>query len=246
MTAVWLLPVVTLIVISSTGGVVANALAAHSPHYALITLTVSLVLVSIGVGLAWMILTMYLLRLIVYGVPQNAEVLSVFMPLGPMGQGGYSILLLGQGFREVLPLTYGSSHVLHQENVADIVAVLSLAAALVLWSLATMWMIYAVLAVIEVLQKTRFPFTQTFWGLIFPNVSLRMPFVGPRPRNVDRVPFTAQGVYANLTIQLYRTIDSPFFRVWGAIYALGTLLLWTMVLVRTLTLVRNGAIFYSP
>lgn len=179
MTAVWLLPVVTLIVISSSGGVVANALATHSPHYALITLTVSLVLVSIGVGLAWMILTMYLLRLIVYGVPQNAEVLSVFMPLGPMGQGGYSILLLGQGFREVLPLTYGSSHVLHQGNVADIVAVLSLAAALVLWSLATMWMIYAVLAVIEVLQKTRFPFTQTFWGLIFPNVSLRMPSMGP-------------------------------------------------------------------
>lgn len=180
MTAVWLLPVVTLIVISSSGGVVANALAAHSPHYALITLTVSLVLVSIGVGLAWMILTMYLLRLIVYGVPTNTEVLSVFMPLGPMGQGGYCILLLGQGFREVLPLTYGNSHVLHQENVADIVAVLSLTAALGLWSLATMWMIYAVLAVIEVLQKTRFPFTQTFWGLIFPNVSLRMPCVGPR------------------------------------------------------------------
>lgn len=173
MTAVWLLPVVTLIVISSTGGVVAASLVQHSPHHALITLMASLVLVSMGVGLAMMILTMYLLRLIVYGVPPNAGVLSVFMPLGPMGQGGYSILLLGQGFSEVLPLNYGSSHVLHQQNVADIVSVLSLAAALVLWSLATMWMLYAMLAVIEVLQKTRFPFTQTFWGLIFPNVRLR-------------------------------------------------------------------------
>lgn len=173
MTAVWLLPVVTLIVISSTGGVVAASLVRHSPHHALITLMASLVLVSMGVGLAMMILTMYLLRLIVYGVPPNAGVLSVFMPLGPMGQGGYSILLLGQGFSEVLPLNYSSSHVLHQQNVADIVSVLSLSAALVLWSLATMWMLYAMLAVIEVLQKTRFPFTQTFWGLIFPNVRLR-------------------------------------------------------------------------
>ncbi|KAI0821618.1 voltage-dependent anion channel [Trametes gibbosa] len=223
MTPVWLLPVVTLIVISSTGGIVAASLVRHSPYHALITLTVSLVLVSMGVALAMMILTMYLLRLIVYGIPLNASVLSVFMPLGPMGQGGYSILLLGQGFREVLPLNYGSSHVLHQQNVADIVAVLCLAVALVLWSLATMWMIYAILAVIEVLRKMRFPFTQTFWGLIFPN-----------------------GVYANLSIQLYRTVDSSFFRVWGAVYAVGTLVLWTMVFVRTLTLVRNGAIFVSP
>ncbi|KAI0630203.1 voltage-dependent anion channel [Trametes polyzona] len=223
MTAVWLLPVVTLIVISSTGGIIADSLSKHSPHHALLTLTVSLVLVSMGVGLAMMILTMYLLRLIIHGVPPSSEVLSVFIPLGPMGQGGYSILLLGQGFREVLPLNYGNSHVLHQQNVADIVSVICLAVALVLWSLATMWMIYAVLAVIEVLQKTRFPFTQTFWGLIFPN-----------------------GVYANLTIQLYRTVDSSFFRVWGAIYSIATALLWAFVFVRTLMLVPSGAIFVSP
>ncbi|KAI9068273.1 hypothetical protein FKP32DRAFT_173940 [Trametes sanguinea] len=223
MTANWLLPVVTLIVISSTGGILAPALVTIHPGHALLTLTVSLVLVSMGVGLAMMILTMYLLRLIIHGVPQNANVLSVFIPLGPMGQGGFSILLLGQGYRQVLPLNYGESHVLRQPNVADIIAVISLVTALVLWSLATMWMIYAVLAVIEVIPRTRIPFKQTFWGLIFPN-----------------------GVYANLTIQLYRTLDSPFFRVWGAIYSVATLILWAMVFTRTLSLVHNGAIFESP
>ncbi|KAI8972220.1 voltage-dependent anion channel [Trametes punicea] len=223
MTANWLLPVVTLIVISSTGGVLAAPLLEFSPSHSLLTLTVSLVLVSMGLGLAMMILTMYLLRLIIHGVPQSINILSVFIPLGPMGQGGYSILLLGQGFRAVLPLNYGDSHVLRQSNVGDIIAVICLAAALVLWSLATMWMIYAVLAVIEVLQQTRIPFKQTFWGLIFPN-----------------------GVYANLTIQLYRTIDAPFFRVWGAVYSIVTLILWTLVFLRTLSLVHNGAIFESP
>ncbi|KAI0769776.1 voltage-dependent anion channel [Trametes elegans] len=223
MTAIWLLPVVTLIVVSSSGGVIAAPLSEFSPDHALLTLTVSFVLVSMGVGLAMMILTIYLFRLIIHGVPPNAEVLSVFIPLGPMGQGGYSVLLLGNGFRKVLPLSYGDSHVLHQANVTDIIAVLCLASALVLWSLATMWMIYAILAVIEVLQQTRFPFKQTFWGLIFPN-----------------------GVYATLTIQLYWTLDSGFFRVWGAIYALATLILWSVVFVRTLTLVHNGAIFESP
>ncbi|CDO69364.1 hypothetical protein BN946_scf184961.g6 [Trametes cinnabarina] len=223
LTAHWLLPVVTLIVISSTGGIMAPALVKLHPGQALLTLTVSLVLVSIGVGLAMMILTMYLLRLIVHGVPQDANVMSVFIPLGPMAQGGYCILLLGQGYRQVLPLNYGDSHVLRQSNVGDIIAVISLATALVLWSLATMWMIYALRAVTEVVPRTRIPFKQTFWGLIFPN-----------------------GVYANLTIQLYRTVDSPFFRVWGTIYSIATLILWTLVFLRTLSLVRNGAIFESP
>lgn len=55
-----------------------------------------------------------------------------------------------------------------------------------------------------------------------------------------------QGVYANLTIQLYRELDINSLRVWGAIYALVTLALWSVVFVRTLMLLRNGAIFESP
>ena len=53
-------------------------------------------------------------------------------------------------------------------------------------------------------------------------------------------------MYANLTIQLYRTLDSQFFRVWGAIYSAATLALWTAVFVRTLMLIQHGAIFESP
>ncbi|KAI0745701.1 voltage-dependent anion channel [Earliella scabrosa] len=223
MTAIWLLPVVTLIVASSSGGVLAPALARYSLSHCLLTLTVQAVLVSMGLGLAFMILTMYLLRLILYGVPPNANVLSVFIPLGPMGQGGYSILLLGQGLRTALPLKTGNSEILRQASVGEIISVLSVCAAIVLWSLATMWLIYALLATAEVLRETRFPFKQAFWGLIFPN-----------------------GVYANLTVQLYRELDAPFFRVWGAVYSAATLALWAGVFVRTLTLVHNGAIFESP
>lgn len=119
-----------------------------------------------------MILTMYLLRLIIYGIPSGTAVLSVFMPLGPMGQSAYSILLLGEGFRSALPLADGKSQVLRQANVGEIISVLGVCTALVLWSLATMWLIYGLLAIVEVVQKTRIPFQQSFWGLIFPNVSL--------------------------------------------------------------------------
>ncbi|KAL4254226.1 tellurite-resistance/dicarboxylate transporter (TDT) family protein [Abortiporus biennis] len=223
MTAIWLLPVVTLIVCSSTGGILASSLVKISRNNALITLAVSAFMVSAGLALAFMILTMYLLRLIVYGLPPGSSILSVFIPLGPMGQGGYSILLLGSGFRSVLPLWYGKSQLLRNGSTGETISVICTCISFVLWSLATMWMFYAVLALLEVVPKTKLPFKVPFWGLIFPN-----------------------GVYANLTVQLARTFDSQFFRVWGSIYSVATLLLWMYVFGRTLAMVRNGAIFEAP
>lgn len=171
MTAVWLLPVVTLIVASSSGGILAPVIYNFSARHALITLAVSTCMVSIGLTLAFMILTMYLLRLLVYGLPPGASVLSVFIPLGPMGQGGYSILLLGQGYKRMFPLPYGSSDVLTATRTGEIINVVCVCAAIVLWSLASMWLAYALLALAEVLPSNRFPFKLPFWGLIFPNVN---------------------------------------------------------------------------
>jgi len=62
-----------------------------------------------------------------------------------------------------------------------------------------------------------------FWGLIFPN-----------------------GVYANLTIELYKELDSSFFRILGAAYSVATLILWISVSARTIMLVRNQRIFEAP
>lgn len=175
MTAVWLLPVVTLIVASSSGGILAPVVYNFSARHALITLAVSTCMVSIGLTLAFMILTMYLLRLVVYGLPPGASVLSVFIPLGPMGQGGYSILLLGQGYKRMFPLAYGSSDVLTATRTGEIINVVCVCAAIVLWSLASMWLAYALLALAEVLPSNRFPFKLPFWGLIFPNVNISSP-----------------------------------------------------------------------
>ena len=55
-----------------------------------------------------------------------------------------------------------------------------------------------------------------------------------------------KGVYANLTISLAQVLDASFFRVWGAIYAVFTLLLWSVVFYKTAILVPNGRIFDAP
>lgn len=171
MTAVWLLPVVTLIVAASSGGVLALALQNHSHSRALLTATTSFVLVTIGVSLALMMLTVYLLRLIVFGLPPGATIISAFLPLGPMGQSGYAILLIGQYFQTTLPLDHGNSEFLRSSASGDIIHGLCVCVSLALWSLATMWIIFALLGVQSVVRRASIPFKVPFWGLIFPNAS---------------------------------------------------------------------------
>lgn len=174
MTPVWLLPVVTLIVASSSGGVLARALQDVSPSHALITITTSVFLVTIGLSLALMIITIYLLRLIIHGLPPTPLIISTFINLGPLGQSGYSILLIGQSFKWMTHHgkveSFGAS--------GNIINVICMCIAFMLWSLATMWMIFAMLSIGEVLliRKGSIPFKVPFWGLIFPNVCGSSPY----------------------------------------------------------------------
>lgn len=170
MSAVWLLPVVTLIVASSTGGVLAPELHKYSPEHALITVSACVVLVSIGLSLALMILTVYILRLIVHGLPPPGGIVSVFLPLGPTGQAGYSILLTGQYFRDALPI--GSSTFLGSNTTGHSLYVFCVAVSFVLWSLCTMWALFALLSIQHVARRSAIPFKVQTWGLIFPNVRM--------------------------------------------------------------------------
>ena len=49
-----------------------------------------------------------------------------------------------------------------------------------------------------------------------------------------------------MTITLYRVLDVQFFRVWGAVYAALTLAAWSVVFIRTVSMVRTGEIFAAP
>lgn len=87
MTAVWLLPVVTCVVAASSGAIVADVL--PNPQHALWTIIVSYILWGIGLPLALMIMVIYFMRLTLHKLPPKAVIVSVFLPLGPMGQGGF-------------------------------------------------------------------------------------------------------------------------------------------------------------
>jgi len=223
MTSAWVLPVVTLIVASSAGGELALALHPYSVTGALTSLAFTIFMVSVGLTLAFMILTIYFYRLILHDFPSGLSIVSSFIPLGPMGQAGFSVLIIGQSMKEFLPVPGSSSPFLQSGRTGEIVFAVCVCVGFFLWALATMWLIYALLGIQHVLRRTRIPFKLSFWGMIFPN-----------------------GVYATLTVTLYQVLDVPFFRVWGAIYSALTILLWIVVLNWTIVLVPHGRIFDAP
>ena len=177
MTARWLLPVMTLMVASTSGGTVGRAIQIYSQLHSLQTLFVSIFMVSIGFTLALMILTIYLMRLFLHGLPADAKVLSVFLPIGPTSQSGYSLLLIGQNFHKLLPFPSQSSGFFNYTSSGIVLEVVCTCGSFILWSLATMWILYALLAVYSGVRQSKIAFKASFWGLVFPNVSshIRLP-----------------------------------------------------------------------
>ncbi|KAF9000311.1 voltage-dependent anion channel [Cyathus striatus] len=213
MTSTWLLPVVTLTVAASSGGVLAKALQAHSARHAMTTIFFSVSMVVVGLAIVMMILTIYLLRLIVHGLPAGSKIISSFFPPGAIAQPAFAILLIGENFQAMLPCRTGedTSSFLSQASTGETIYILCVCIAFCLWSFATAWILFALPAMQHVMRHTKIPFQQPFWGLVFPN-----------------------GVYANLTIRLASVFQSRFFRVFGTIYALITLLLWLFVFMRSI------------
>jgi tellurite resistance protein TehA-like permease len=157
MTAAWLLPIVSCIVAAASGGVVASVL--PDPNHALITIITSYVLWSMGVPLALFVMAIYLHRVIIHGLPPKAVIVSVFLPLGPMGQGGYGAMRLGIQASKVFPATKA----LHP-MAGDVVYMVGWMTAMVLWGFGLVWLFFAVASV----SRSRFPFNLSWWGFTFP------------------------------------------------------------------------------
>jgi len=157
LTAVWLLPIVSTIVASASGGIVAAAL--PNPQHALWTLITSYVLLGTGLPLALVVLVMYFHRLTMYRLPPREVIVSVFLPLGPLGQGGFAIMQLGKVAKSIFPTTHtlitGSGNTLYT---------LGFVVAIILWGYGLVWLFFALASI----SLSRFPFNMGWWGFTFP------------------------------------------------------------------------------
>jgi tellurite resistance protein TehA-like permease len=157
MTAAWLLPVVSTIVASASGGIVAEIIPVPRDAYA--TLLTSYVLLGTGLPLALLILGVYFLRLTTYQLPPKEVVVSTFLPLGPLGQGGFAWIQLGKQAQRL----FRDTRSLNNTGVyaGDILYVVGFIIALTLFGFGLVWFFFAVATI---RQTGRFPFNVGWWG----------------------------------------------------------------------------------
>lgn len=156
-TAAWLLPIVSTIVAAASGGITAAVLS--NPQYALWTIIISYVLWGMGISLAMVVLVMYFHRLTVHKLPPREVIVSVFLPLGPLGQGGFAVQQLGKVARDVLPKTHSLI-----PGAGDTLYSIGFIVALVLWGYGLVWLFFALASI----SRSKFPFNMGWWGFTFP------------------------------------------------------------------------------
>ena len=214
MTAVWLLPIVATIVAAASGSVVASAL--ENEQYALWTVLTSYILWGTGVPLAMFTMVMYFQRLTLYALPPRETIVSVFLPLGPLGQGAFGIMQLGLDSQKLFSQTHTLPNV---ASAGDMFYINGFFVGLIMWGFGLVWLFFAMASI----TRTKFPFNLGAWGFIFP-----------------------LGVYASATVTISKELPSAFFKVLGTVFSLTVVLLWLAVSVWTVVKSCSGDLFYAP
>ncbi len=234
--AAWLLPIVSSVVAAASGGIVANALMPFDPLLARYTIIVSYVVWGTGVPLACFIMTLYIYRTAVGGVPAAAAFPSLFLPLGPCGQGSFGILLLGKvmrdltyqhgvGFAVLPPGATNSASIL---SMADAIYAGGLVTGLILWGLGFCWYTLAMAMTLDHGLRNRV-------------------FFSPECFSIGWTAYTFPiGVWATATNLLASELDSTAFKVIGTVVSLQVALSWLYIFLMTMWKVWEGTIFVAP
>lgn len=238
MTAVWLLPVVSTIVASATGGIVAQALAEHGRYqHSLWTLVASYILLGTGLPIAMVILVVYFQRLTMHRLPPQTMMVSVFLPLGPLGQGSYSLMQMGKVAAVLLPkiktIPADSKHTMGQE-----LNTFGIGVALIMWGFGLLWLFFAVASV----TRHKFPFNMG--KLEYCDLKILV-------HQLISIPgwwaFTFPlGVFTVSTTTLSEQLSSSFFKILGTIFSLSVLGLWLLVACKTTIASWKGTMFLAP
>lgn len=93
---------------------------------------------------------------------------SIFLPLGPFGQGGYGLLLVGDLLKKLLPQSTSPDSILAEPGIGMVLQAITFVIAFMLWVIGIWFLIPATIALST---SGRPPFGLPYWGLIFPSVS---------------------------------------------------------------------------
>ncbi|KAJ2081568.1 Plasma membrane sulfite pump involved in sulfite metabolism [Coemansia sp. RSA 988] len=204
-----LLPVVTTVVAATAGAFVASV---NNGSTATAVVLISYMLWAMGVGIAMMLVTFYLTRLIIHKLPPKETIASTFIPVGPLGQSSYGIQLLGIQAKRLFPDALPQIPYL-----GDVLYAMGFFLGVLIWALAIWWITHGIYAVIYTRIRGRVPFNLGWWALIFPT-----------------------GTFASSSGELWGTTGYTFFGVLTAITTVGIILLWIFVIINTICYAWTG------
>lgn len=251
---VWLQPIVASVVAAASGGLVASVL---EPEAARSTVIVSYFVWGCGVPFAFLVMALYFYRLALKGLPAALATPSIFLPLGPCGQGAFGIIQLGRvvrmlayehgvGLAKALPygVSAGSAEAAEAaRRVADSVYAGGLVVGTIMWGVGLFWLVIAVATVLRQIKKGGFAFSLGCWGECFV-MSSRWSVL---TSSCLLIAFTFPlGVFSVATTTLATELDSPAFRVFGTITSLCVVIAWMWVGSMTLYQAIEGSIFVAP
>lgn len=221
MTAGWLLPIVAPIVAAATGAVVASVL---DPDRALVTILTSYAILGTGLPAALSIIVIYFMRVATKKLPPTEHMVSTFLPLGPLGQGGFAAQKLGEQALRVFPATNTLPAVGEHGNLlaGEILYTLGSMTAIILWGFGLMWLFFAVMSV----TRQKVPFSQGWWAFTFP-----------------------LGVFAMSTLTLGINLPSKAFQALGTLFGVVVMVMWSVVvrvMVSRLAGGKKHTIFMAP
>jgi tellurite resistance protein TehA-like permease len=184
MTALYLIPIVAVVIVAASGGIVARALPGRNNQ--LWTLVISYILWGLGTPLSWIILTVYFLRLTVHRPIKREVVVSLLLPIGPLSLSGFrygfkicdvqvlisrSAIVLGKDAKHLFAETH-TLPLVSQANPGDIFYINGFMVGLLLFGFSCIWFI---VAAIMIATAGGLPFNMGFWGFIFPVGQYSLP-----------------------------------------------------------------------
>jgi tellurite resistance protein TehA-like permease len=231
MTAAWLLPVVSTIVAAASGGIVAEVL--PNPDHALWTVIASYTLWGTGVPLAMTILVVYFTRLTIHHLPPREVIVSVFLPLGPLGQGGFAVMQLGKVSMQLFPRTGTLLGLSSGETLYSVGFLM----AIIMWGYGVVWLFFAVASI----SRSKFPFNMGWWGFTFP-LGVFAVATDTFGKELPSTFFSVLG-----TVCCHSVFNAtPLLTREMKIISLTVVILWFVVAVGTLKKAITGEIFYAP
>ena len=87
MTALYFIPIVSIVIAATSGGLVAGSLPNH--NHQLWTLIICYIFWGIGSPLSWIVLTLYFLRMTIHKPLKREVIVSLLLPVGPLSLSGF-------------------------------------------------------------------------------------------------------------------------------------------------------------